>query len=105
MLVPGPMFTITGLNLSQGFSAAQLVPTTGAFIGKSMGKAYIQTRSQACYFNMSGETATSDHLSLFVGQSITVGGPGNAGVLECQKFRAIEAAASATLIVQPFYRT
>jgi hypothetical protein len=97
-LIAGPRETLSTLSSSKGITATILLPTSGTFIGKKCEMVLVQPKTQAVYIMLDGTAATSAGLYMAVDDSLEVKGYEN-----CQQLRVLEAAASATLLVIPFY--
>lgn len=87
------------LNVSIGIPDAVLIPTSGYFIGKKIQKAVVQPKLKVVYLAFDGEAATTNDLYLAVGDAWIV-----EGYQALKNLRIIEEAASAKLLVIPFYR-
>ena len=97
-IIAGPRALMETLVASIGIPAAVLIPTSGAFIGKKICRAKFQPKLKNVFVALDGEAATSDDLFLAVGDIMTLDGYHNLAQL-----RIIEEAASAKLLIIPFY--
>jgi hypothetical protein len=98
-IVGGPRETLTTLSASKGITSTILNPTSGDFKGQEIYAATFQPKTQAVYVMWDGTDATSAGLALAIGDVLRIEGYWN-----LKKFRVLEQAASATLLVIPEYR-
>lgn len=97
-IISGPRALMETLNVSIGLPDAILIPTSGIFIGKRIHKVIIQPKLQNVFVAFDGEAATTNDMFLSVWDIYE-----DEDYYNLAKWRFIEEAASAKLLVIPFY--
>lgn len=96
--IGGAREVISDLSSSVGVADATLKPTEGPAAGLKIYEMVVQARTKEVYVAWDGAAADNSGMLLKPGDLATV-----TGYHLCEAFRAIEAEASASLVIMPVY--